>query len=192
MRLAHFSGHAIHEVPDVIRCLAAVVAFRRIPAGAERALADGGVTIGWHHGDHVHPVMIKHRAHEADRLAEQFLIRVAQVVVRAGLEAPLAAIQSIPVRMFFEHLLMVGQRVHAVRGLDAIGIAQADAHRPPGHVGSVDPKAHIEAADGKIRPHGLIDARLRKGLHGWHHLANFTRHVPARPESHEKAADGVE
>ena len=192
MRPAHFLRDAVHEAPDVIRREAAVVALRRILSRAPRALADRDVTVRRHHGDHVHFVVIEERADVAHGLGDQLLVRVAKMVVCAALVAPLAAVERIPVGMRREDFRVIRHRIHAVSGLDAIRIAQAEAHRPAHHRFAVGGEADVEAAEGKIRPQGFVELRQRDGFRRGQHLAQFTRQIPANSEPHEKTAHRVE
>ena len=192
MRLAHLPRHAVDEVPDVIRCETALLTLGRVFAGTQRALADGRVAIRRHHGNHADLVVIKLLPHIAHGFLEEFLIRVAEMVVRVRLEPPLAAILGKPIRVLRKHLRAVRHLSHPMRTLHVMGIAHAESHGPHGEVLAVHAKADIHPADREIRPHNLIDLRQRNRLHRRHHFAEFTRRIPAHAELLQKPAHGIE
>ena len=190
---AHLFGDAIDEIPDVVGQEAALVAFRGILAFTELAVADGGVGIGRHHGNHLHLVMIKLHPHVAHGLLEEFFVGVAELVERlAGLVLAFASVEREPVGMLREDLIAMRHVIHAMRALHAIRIAAAESHRPHGEIQAMHAETHVHAADRKVGPHRLVDLRQRDRLHRRHHFAKLARRIPAHPELHKKAANGIE
>ena len=158
MRFADFFGHAIDEVPDVVAEQAALIALGRVFAFALLALANGGVAIGRHDGDAFQLEGVEQRPRIAHGLAEEFVVRVAELAFRvAGLEVGFAAVDREPLGMLCEDFLAIRHVCHAVGDLQALVIANAESHDPQRGVRPAGGKAEVELPQSEVRLHGFIE-----------------------------------
>jgi hypothetical protein len=173
--------------------VAALSAIGNILALAQRALADGAVTVGRHHADHARLVVIKLRAKVAHRLAEKVLVGVAQLIEPlTGLGLPLAAIEREPFGTRLENFVAMRHRVHPVRRLEPGFIAQAESHGPHHRLVTRRREPEIDLANWEVGPDDGVDPGQRDRFHGRHHFADFPRQIPADSKALEEAIHGVE
>ena len=193
MRLGDLLRHAVDEVPHVVGELSAVVALRRVLAFALFALADGNIAIRRHDRDGLEVVGVEQRAGVAHCLVKELLIGVAKLVDSlTGPDVALAAVKCEPLGMFGKDFLAIRHRRHAVRDLDAVIVARAEAHGPHRSVVADDAEAEVELPQRKVRSHCLVDLRQRDRFRRWHHLAQFAGQIPPHAEAAQEAAHGVE
>ena len=104
----------------------------------------------------------------------------------AGLIMSLAPIEREPVRMRGEDCIAPRHRSHAVRYLGAVGIAQAEPHRPQGGLLPNDAKAEIEPPQWDVGPNVASVFGNWIILHHGHDFAQFARQIPAHAEPWRK------
>jgi hypothetical protein len=136
---------------------------------------------------------VEQRPRIAHGLAEEFVVRVAELAFRvAGLEVGLAAVDREPVGMLREDFLAVRHVRHAVGDLQALVIANAEAHDPQRGFRPAGGKAEVELPQRKVRLHGFVEFRQLDGLHRRQHLAEFARQIPACAEPVQKRRHRIE
>ena len=191
MRLADLLRHAIDEAPDMVRGDTAPLTLGRVFACTQRALADGRVSIGRHHRDHAHLIVIELGADIAHRFLEQFFVRVAQLVDLPFVEAAFATVHREPLGMRGEDLVPPRHGIKPVGILNVVRIAHAQPHKPHGRVATVYPAVIVEAALSKIGSHSFVQFLQRDRFQIRQHFAQFTRQIPTRAEAVQKSIHRV-